>query len=154
MARRLPRAAHLLPALLCLFVLGCGGSKTYRVTGKVTFQGKPVPAGKIYFLPDSSKGNTGPSGFADIKNGEYDTGATGGSNPPSGAVIIAVEGLDPAAAPDKKDKSEEVTVKLLFARYEVAADLPAEKSTKNIDVPADASKGPTGPPKKAGEVIP
>jgi hypothetical protein len=151
MFRRLSRAV---PALACLLAFGCGGEKVYRVSGKVTFQGKPVPAGKVYFIPDGSKGNTGPTGFADIKDGQYDTGATGGRNAPAGPVLIAVEGLDPAAAPDKKDKSEEATVKALFPRYQIAADLPAEKSTKDIDVPADAVKGQKGPATKPGEIIP
>jgi hypothetical protein len=29
---------------LCCLALGCGG-KGYRVSGKVTFKGKPIPAG-------------------------------------------------------------------------------------------------------------
>lgn len=150
--------AKLVPAVLCCVAFGCGGDKTVRVSGKVTFKGAPVPAGKIYFMPDGSKGNTGPTGFADIKDGAYDTSATGGRNPPPGAVIIAVEGMDPSAPPDKAKKgeptSEESTAKLLFARYETAADLPTSASTKDIDVPADAAKGPTGPPQKPGEIIP
>jgi hypothetical protein len=154
MFRRLPRAARLLPALLCLLPLGCGGVKVYRVSGKVTFDGKPVPAGKIYFIPDSSKGNTGPTGYANIKDGEYDTGASGGSGAPAGPVIIAVEGLDPSAAPDKKDKSEDVSAKVLFQRYELAFDMPKEKTTKDIEVPADAAKGPKPPVSKPGEIIP
>jgi hypothetical protein len=161
MPRRTPRPARLvllLPVLLCALCAGCGGSNTYRVSGKVTFQGKPVPAGKIYFIPDGSKGNTGPTGWADIKNGEYDTGSTGGSNAPPGPVIIAVEGLDPSAPPDKPKKGEEVseeaTVKLLFPRYETPFEVPKEKTTKDIEVPGDAAKGPTGPPKKPGEIIP
>jgi hypothetical protein len=39
----------------------CGGDGTYRVSGKITFNGQPVPAGKIYFMPDGRK-NTGPTG--------------------------------------------------------------------------------------------
>jgi hypothetical protein len=138
-----------LPALACVFALGCGGVKTYRVSGKVKYKGNPVPAGKIYFIPDSSKGNSGPTGYADIKDGEYDTSSSGGRDAPAGPVIIAVEGLDPSAAPDKADtaekgnKSEEASVKLLFARYELAHEVPTSSSTKDIEVPAEASKGPT-----------
>lgn len=150
---------NLLPAVLCCGVFGCGSSDgTVRVSGKVTFKGTPVPAGKIYFMPDGSKGNAGPTGFADIKNGEYDTSATGGRNPTSGPVIIAIEGLDPSAPPDKPKKgetvSEEATAKLLFARYETTADLPKSASTKDIDVPAEASKGPVAPKQPAGAIIP
>ncbi|MBN9120162.1 MAG: hypothetical protein J0I06_13530 [Planctomycetes bacterium] len=158
MHRRTSRAARLvllLPVFLCALCAGCGGGNVYRVSGKVTFQGKPVPAGKIYFIPDGSKGNTGPTGYADIKNGEYDTGAPGGSHAPAGPVIIAVEGQDPSAPLEKKDKtSEDVAVKVLFPRYEVPAELPKEKSTKDVEVPGEAAKGMTGPPRKAGEVVP
>jgi hypothetical protein len=158
MLSRLPRAARLLPALLCLLPLGCGGDGTYRVSGKVTFQGKPVPAGKIYFIPDSSKGNKGPTGYADIKNGEYDTSAKGGAGVVAGPVIIAIEGLDPSAKPDKPKKgeeaSEEATVKVLFPRYETTFEVPKENTTKDIEVPGEAAKGQNDPGKKPGEIIP
>jgi len=145
--------------VLALFALGCGGdSTTYRVKGKVTFKGVPVPAGKIYFMPDSSKGNMGPTGFADIVNGEYDTGAKDSRNPPSGPVIIALEGFDPNSPPDKPKKGEEVSeeakFKVLFPRYEISAELPKSNSTKDIEVPAEASKGMAPPKPGPGTVIP
>ena len=53
---RLAAVVRLLAALACCLVLGCGGgSKLYRVSGKVTFAGKPVPVGKIYFTHISCK---------------------------------------------------------------------------------------------------
>jgi hypothetical protein len=143
--------ARALPALACFLALGCGGEKLYRVSGKVKFKGNPVPAGKIYFIPDGSKGNSGPSGYADIKDGEYDTSSTGGRDVPAGPVTIAVEGIDPNAAPDKPDPSGEVTTKLLFARYELDYDVPAESSTKDIEVPAEAGKVPVS--KKGSDII-
>jgi hypothetical protein len=122
------------------------------MSGKVTFNGKPVPGGKIYFIPDSSKGNSGPTGYADIKDGTYDTSAAGGMGVVGGPTIVAIEGIDPNAAPDKKQQSEDVTAKLLFPRYETAVDLPKGDGTKDFEVPAEASKGP----KKVdtGEVVP
>lgn len=135
-------------ALVCGFALGCGGDGTHRVSGTVTFKGQPVPVGKIYFTPDGAKGNSGPSGYADIKDGRYDTAAAGGRGAIAGAVVISVEGFDPGAKPDTVDKSDtsgEVLIKVLFPRYEVPAELPASASTKDIDVPASAAK-----PKKTG----
>jgi hypothetical protein len=156
MFRRAARAAlTALPALGCLLLLGCGGEKTYRVSGNVTFKGQPLPVGKIYFIPDGSKGNTGPSGYADIKDGKYDTDATGGRGCAGGPMIIAIEGTDPNAPPAKAKKGEEsaeATVKLLFPRYEVKEDLPKSDVSKNYEVPAEAEKGPTQ--KKTGEIIP
>lgn len=132
-----------LPVLGCFLTLGCGDG-TYRVSGKVTFKGEPVPAGKIYFIPDGSKGNSGATGYADIKDGQYDTSSGNGRGCIGGPVIIAVEGIDPNAPPEKKkgeEASAEATAKTLFPRYEIAADLPKSSSTKDIEVPADAVKG-------------
>ena len=129
-------------ALACGLAAGCGGDNTHRVSGKVTFNGQPVPAGKIYFTPDAAKGNTGPTGYADIKDGAFDTAAAGGRGAVGGPTVVAIEGFDPSAPgkPDKEDKSGEVLVKPLFARYETRVDLPAESTTKDFEVPADAAK--------------
>jgi hypothetical protein len=141
---RLPRAIALglLPALVGCLALGCGGDKTYRVSGKVTFKGQPIPAGRITFTPDNTKGNKGPAGYAEIKGGQYDTSATGGRGTVGGAMNVMIEGYDPSAAPDKAAKSGEGTMKPLFPRYDTKADLPAGDTTKDFDVPADAVKGP------------
>ena len=134
---------------LVAMLVGCDSGSGVRVSGMVTFQGKPVPVGKIYFMPDSAKGNKGGTGFADILDGKYDTKAAGGQNSPAGAVIIAIEGTDPSAAPTGKDTSGEVTAKLLFSRYEVPVEMPTSAITKDIEVPADAAKGPATPKVKA-----
>lgn len=153
----MPRRCLFLPVLpvtfACLLAFGCGSGGTYRVSGKVTFKGQPIPSGKIYFIPDGSKGNSGATGYADIKNGEYDT-RSGGAGSIGGPMTIAIEAIDPDAKPDKVDKSDksgETRVKSLFPRYEVTADMPKSPSTKDLDVPAEAIKGQ--PPKK-GIIIP
>ena len=122
-----------------LVAAGCGGDGSNRMSGKVTFNGKPVPAGKIYFTPDGSKGNSGPAGYAEIKDGEYDTSTGKGSV--KGAVIVAIEGIDPgqAGAKEKGDTSGEATVKSLFGRYETKLDVTGA-TTKDFEVPADAGK--------------
>ena len=159
MVPRVSRAAWLLPALACLSAFGCGDNSVHHVSGKVTFQGKDVPSGMIYFMPDGSKGNTGPTGFAEIKDGQYDTDSGNGRGAPPGPIIIAIEGFDPSAPPDKpkpdEDVSEEATVKVLFPRYEIAFDMPADDTTKDIDVPPEAAKGPkTVNDPKPGMIIP
>jgi hypothetical protein len=144
----------IVPVLMCCLVLGCGAGNTYRVSGKVTFKGQPVPSGKIYFFPDGSKNNTGPTGYANIKDGQYDTSDSGGRGAAGGPVIIAVEGIDPSGPPAKGDSSGEVTAKVLFARYEIAADLPKSASTKDIEVPEEAAKGPVQPKQAGGGIVP
>src|SRR5262245_53516563 len=133
-----------LPIVACCLAIGCGES-TYRVSGKANFKGQPIPEGRITFTPDSSKGNKGPVGSAEIKNGQYDTGASGGKGVVGGPVIVLIEAWDPSKKIDKPDKSALVNIPPLFPPYQTTADLPKSESNKDFDVPADAVKGP---PKK------
>jgi hypothetical protein len=138
-------------ALLLLggLVIGCGSDKGGRVSGKVTFKGQPVPAGKIYFKPDASKGNSGQTGFAGISNGTYDTATAGNQGPVAGAVIIEVEGIDPTPPPGA---SPDVGATLLFSGYTKPIELPTGASVQDIDVPAEAAKGPPQPAASTGIV--
>jgi hypothetical protein len=139
MPSRFFSAVRLWPVAVCLaaLALGCGGSDGGgRVSGKVTFKGQPVPSGKVYILPDSSQNNQGQTGFADIKDGHYDTSAEGGQGAVSGAVIIAVEGIDPNPPPGAEP---DVSATVLFPRYEKKVELPAGASVQDIDVPAEAA---------------
>lgn len=149
-SKRFGPSIRLLPVLvLAGLAAGCGGDGTARVSGKVTFAGAPVKAGKIYFTPDGSKDNKGPTGYAEIVDGYYDTSATGGSGVGKGPMLVAIEGRDPGqpGKVEKGDTSGEQTVKVLFPRYETTADLPGSTTTKDFDVPAEAAKGP-----KAGKL--
>jgi hypothetical protein len=129
---------------LTLGLAGCGSDEPdlYHVSGTATFDGKPIPQGKIYFEPDSNKGNKGPAGFAAIKDGKFDTQEEGGKGHVSGPMIVRIDGQDPAASAtkDPKDTSGEEIVKTLFPTYTTEAELPKEDSTKEFAVPADAAK--------------
>ncbi len=63
----------------------------YRIFGKVTFQGKPVPAGKTLFSLDTDEGGApGPTGYADIKDVRaYDTAPLPGGRASLGGPMIA-----------------------------------------------------------------
>jgi hypothetical protein len=121
----------------CVFISGCGsgGPATYHVNGTVTFNGKPVPAGRIDFLPDFSKKNDGPQGFADIHDGTFDT-RKGGQGHAGGAIIVKIEGFD-----GKSEKPKGVG-NPLFSAYEKPMELPNSDSVQSFDVPAGASKAP------------
>jgi hypothetical protein len=82
-------------AFLAGFVTGCGksGPVRYRVSGSVTFKGKPVPVGSIQFTPDASKGNAGLSAFAGIKDGKYDSAADG-LGTVGGPQVVSVDAFD------------------------------------------------------------
>lgn len=139
-------------ALLCCILSGCGQGAN-RVYGTVEFKGKPVPAGKIYFQPDGSKGNSGPTGYAEIRGGQYDTSAAGGRGVVSGPVIVRLTGIDPSARPEKEE-SEDAKGKVLFPSYEFAFEVPAGGTSKDIKVPAEAEKGPVQPADKKPVIIP
>jgi hypothetical protein len=135
----------------CLFSAGCGGTPGNRVRGAVTFDGKPVPSGKVYFKPDSEAGNSGATGFADIVDGRYDTGSRGARNVGTGAMVISVEGVDPQGSPADGDTAD-VTAKVLFLGYELRQEIAAGDVTLDISVPADAALPPSAQP--SGSISP
>jgi hypothetical protein len=119
----------------CLLAGACRdpGAGPYHVSGKVTFNGQPVPAGKIYFHPDIPRGNVGPPAFAEITNGAYDT-RKGGTASQGGPVIVAIEGFDgKTSATDKMGQP-------LFPEYDILdAVLPRANAVMDFDVPASAA---------------
>lgn len=111
-----------------------------EVSGAVTFDGKPLRRGRIYFDPDPAKGNTGVQGYAEVADGRYDT-AKGGKGGVSGPVIVRIDGQgDPGSG-----YPEGVP---LFNSYEFRVELPAAgAAAHDFNVPASARlKGPLGPP--------
>jgi hypothetical protein len=122
-------------AFLALVAAGCGGGtqQGIHVSGKVTFQKKPVPYGKIFFNPAYAGGGT--TGYAEISNGQYNTNAAKGKAVPHGTVAVMIHGYDAA---DQK--------KMLF-RHEIQIVLDQSATTKDFDVPDGAAvKGDPGPP--------
>jgi hypothetical protein len=120
-----------LPALF-LVAAGCGdGSGSHTISGKVTHKGKAVPKGFITFIPDTSKGNSGPGGGAEIINGEYTTPDDKGIH--GGAYIVQIVGFD--GVPYSESGEEIPEGKSLFAKYQLAVDLPKESTTKDFTVP-------------------
>ena len=127
----------LLVAAVALLGAGCDKGTGSRVFGRVAFDGKPVPGGKIYFTPDAARGNSGPSGFADITDGRYDTAATGGRNVQPGPTIMAVDGVEPL---DDSEKTPDVSQRPLFQTYTESLEVPPTRLQYDITVPASASK--------------
>lgn len=134
--------AGILAALLAWGLPGCGSEApdTYHVSGNVMFDGKPVPAGLIRFTPDSSKGNSGPAGYARIQDGKYDTSASGGKGHVSGPMIVQIDGSDSEPAETPTDESGvEPDIEVLFSTWQTTADLPKEDATQDFQVPAEAA---------------
>lgn len=83
--------------LMCLggFAAGCSKDANegrIHVMGTVTFDGQPVPRGRIFFNP--LPGNAaGQQGYAEIASGQYDTNMGRSKGPSPGPVEVKVEGL-------------------------------------------------------------
>lgn len=127
MTRHLFLAAVFLAAAVVLS--GCGGrEKLYDVSGTITFDGKPIPKGLIFFDPDSSKGTQGTQGFANILNGKYNT-AEQGKGIKGGSYVIRISGFDGKEAPEAPFGM------FLFPEYQDRKELPAQTQTLDINVP-------------------
>jgi hypothetical protein len=136
------RAAPTLLIVCCVLALpACGGaSSVYDVSGEVTFDGKPVPAGRIFISPDLALKNDGPQGFADIHDGKFDT-RQGGRGAVSGPVVFRIEGYEKGA--DARSVG-----KRLFMDFEIKRELPKQANSQTLGVPASAGKNlpkATGP---------
>ena len=139
---KINKRRHLTRALLLacgLGLLGCGGSdsgpRRFDVSGAATFDGKPIVNGSISFSPDTSKGNSGPGSFAQIRDGNYET--TAGMGPVGGPHVLTIMGL--AKLPGSGPPGE--IVPPLFSSYRMEVDLPREDTSYDIDVPASAANG-------------
>lgn len=103
--------------------LGCrdNGQTNYKLSGTITFKGKPVPSGEIFLRP---VGN-GPGGFGFIKDGKYKT--IDGKGYQSGLSEITFHGYS---------KSSKVGAGggELFRPCKVEVDLPAEDFTYDLEV--------------------
>jgi hypothetical protein len=124
-------------AAVCLTLVGCGqrsSSGRNNISGKVTFAGNPIPVGRIYFDPDASMKNDGLQGYAEIKDGYYDTAKTD-KGPTGGPVIVRIEAFDGVAL-----DAERPNGKPLFPSYQKKVELPRGQTTMDFDVPALASR--------------
>ena len=87
-------------------VVGCGddGSglgRRYKVTGKVTYKGAPVPHGTVNFIPTKPPPPEGRAATGEIKDGNYSLSTTGnndGALPGDYNVAIVAMDIDMASA--------------------------------------------------------
>jgi hypothetical protein len=114
-------------ATLWLAILGCSAEvTTFPVEGMVTFKGKAIPKGEIYFDPDISI--KGPQGRALISEGKFSTKDINSGIVP-GKYIIRIHGFD------GKPREEAPMGKALFFAYELPMELVAGKPL-TIEVPS------------------
>jgi hypothetical protein len=113
--------------LVVVAAAGCGGEeRLYHVAGTVTFDGKPVPKGVIFFDPVG----TGPQGFASIENGRFDTAQpNGGRGVRAGPHAVRVGGYD------GKPGNEQPLGNALFPEFTATREFPPADSSYDVDVP-------------------
>ena len=119
-------------AVTCAAAAGCGdGLKRYRVRGTVTFQGKPVESGAIFFEPTESVGKIAPTSYLPIRNGKYDAGENG---PVAGKYRVVVGGMDQSN--NNVDDDGITHTPQLFKDYVFEVEIPPPNDTLDIEVPA------------------
>jgi hypothetical protein len=91
-------------------------------------------------------GNSGPAGYARIRDGKYDTRAEGGKGHVSGPMIVQIDGSESHPGETPADESDtEADIEVLFSGHRTTADLPTETSTQDFEVPAEAGNVPRQP---------
>ena len=118
-------------------LFGCGGSGLERVpvSGKVTFNGQPVPDGQIRFVP--LEGTAGPASIEVIRNGVYAFDAKGGV--PAGSHRVEIRSYDPntpqPTAPGMRPRKQLIPVKYnTQSELEITLEKGQGSVTKNFDL--------------------
>lgn len=128
--RRLSASVLAIVAVTCA---GCGKRDRFDVIGQVTFDGEPVPAGTLTFIPVGNEPAGRVAGFAPIRAGRFATRE--GRSPGSGPHRVMVNGCD--GVPYESRLGDAVDHhpmgKDLFTSHVVEVDLPA-KSGFVLDV--------------------
>jgi hypothetical protein len=129
------KAIQAIGLMCCVLALGCArGPQTYHVSGQVTFQGQPLPRGVIFFDPDPKRQNTGPQGYAYIKDGRFDTSQEDGRGVVGGAYIARIDGFD------GKPGAELPFGSVLFTQFQQSLELPAAgPAVQDFEVPESQS---------------
>jgi major membrane immunogen (membrane-anchored lipoprotein) len=104
------RIAIALGLTATVVVVGCGDDGTglgrrYKVTGKVTYNGAPVPQGTVNFIPTKPPPPEGRAATGQIKDGYYSLSTTGnddGALPGDYNIAIVAMDIDMASAASSK----------------------------------------------------
>jgi hypothetical protein len=127
---RAPGAAALGAALVCL--AGCSSKPPMgQLSGTVTFQGKPVPAGWISFTPEAG---VGPVRVCQIKAGVYDSSKESEPGIFPGKNMVRIAGFDGVKVPLWGQGKQ------IFNPVDDVIDIPAGTSTRDFVIPEAAGK--------------
>ncbi|MHC4178250.1 MAG: hypothetical protein ACYSWU_12135 [Planctomycetota bacterium] len=117
--------------LLGLSISGCDrGPTRYPLSGKITYGGKPIPAGWIAFEPEDVEITKETIAEGQIKDGKYRTlpgqGVIGGKHK---VFVTAGNGIPEPGSPP-------YGASIFRATYETTVDFGQEPSTYDFDVPS------------------
>jgi hypothetical protein len=120
-------------ALTIMLLTGCSrndGPQRYTVSGKVTYDGKPVPKGFVTFSPDTEAGNSGPGGGAEVRDGVYQTAP--GKGVVGGPHRVRIIGFDGIARTESGEELADGAA--LFPTYQSTVDFPKADATHDFEV--------------------
>ncbi len=134
------RSCNAAVLLAIVALAGCGGDsgpKRFELSGTVIYDGKPVPAGFIVFIPDDATGNSGPATTAGIQDGQYRT--LPGKGTIGGPHVATVYGFDGKHSEAAKSSGVPATIDPmghpLFKTATIKVNLPKVKTGPDIVVP-------------------
>ncbi len=121
-------------AVLVACLTGCSNDDPdrYRLTGTVSFDGKPLEHGMIYFDPVTE----GPAGYARISGGTFDTSLEGGKGHIGGPIRVRIK----SHSPTDGDETQEVAPPPFAEEYIEEVELPQQDSEKSFEIPANADE--------------
>jgi hypothetical protein len=132
--RLLPRPDELsrIVSLALVALAGCGGESLdrYPLTGTVTYDGKPVESGVIFFEPKASAGKLAPTVYLSIEDGKLDAENEG---PVKGTYHVIVRGYDKSK--ERVDDDGITITPQLFPDYEFDVEIPPPDNVLNVEVP-------------------
>jgi hypothetical protein len=119
-------------AALFALAVGCSAKQEMaQVSGKVTFQGKPVPAGWISFTPEPGKGSVR---VCQIKDGVYDSSKEENPGIYPGKNLIKIAGFN------GKKEFRWGQGKQIFNPVDDTLDVAPGSMTKDFEIPDSAGK--------------
>ncbi|QDV66606.1 hypothetical protein Poly24_02930 [Rosistilla carotiformis] len=117
-------------------ILGCGSAvndpRSNHVQGSVSFKGAPVAFGDIRFIPEN-----GPAGYAQIRDGKYDTAALGGKGTVGGKQTVVINGFDGVAKPAEELPNGAP----LFPEYRTDVEIASGGGSEDFEVVVQKPQG-------------
>lgn len=92
----------------------------------------------VVLRPDRARGTKGPTGYALVQSGSFDTAATGGRGAVAGPMVVRIEGgHDPR---EDLVSGDSLVRRHWFETYQTTIELPAGPSVHRFPVPASAGR--------------